>query len=71
MDLKSLLFGVKQHAGVSELFTLKQVCDLFKVHPNTLRNWDKKGMLVAVRIGEKRVRRYRREDLQKFLQETQ
>ena len=71
MDLKSLLFGVKQKAGVSELFTLREVCDLLKVHANTLRQWDKKGILVAVRIGEKRVRRYRKEDLVKFLEDSQ
>jgi DNA-binding transcriptional MerR regulator len=40
------------------------------VHANTLRLWDKKGILVAVRIGEKRVRRYRKEDLEKFLKEA-
>ena len=70
MGLKSILFGVKQKAGISELLTLREVCDLLKVHANTLRKWDKKGMLVAVRIGERRVRRYRKEDIEKFLQEA-
>ena len=70
MGLKSILFGVKQKAGISELLTLREVCDLLKVHANTLRNWDKNGMLVAVRIGERRVRRYRKEDIEKFLQEA-
>jgi excisionase family DNA binding protein len=70
MDLKSLLLGVKQKGSVSELFTLREVCDLLKVHANTLRLWDKKGILVAVRIGVKRVRRYRKEDLEKFLKEA-
>ncbi|OGM16529.1 hypothetical protein A2V56_00570 [Candidatus Woesebacteria bacterium RBG_19FT_COMBO_42_9] len=48
---------------IPELFTLKQACRILKVHPNTLRTWDKKGILVAIRIGEKKVRRYRKEDL--------
>lgn len=50
-----------------ELLTLQEACDLLKVHPNTLRQWDKKGILPAIRIGTKRVRRYRKEDLLKLL----
>jgi excisionase family DNA binding protein len=51
-----------------ELLTLQEACDLLKVHPNTLRQWDKNGTLPAIRIGQKRVRRYRKEDILKFLQ---
>ncbi len=52
---------------IPELLTLKQACGILKVHPNTLRAWDKKGILIAVRIGEKRIRRYRKEDILKFV----
>jgi excisionase family DNA binding protein len=48
------------------LLTLKEASELLKVHPNTLRAWDKKGILKAVRIGERKLRRYKREDLVKF-----
>lgn len=51
-----------------ELVTLKEACDLLKVHPNTLRAWDKKGILLAVRIGEKRIRKYRKDDIRKLMQ---
>ena len=50
-----------------ELITLKEACSLLKVHPNTLRAWDKKGILPAVRIGERRVRKYRKEDIIKLM----
>ena len=50
-----------------ELITLREAADILKVHPNTLRNWDKKGLLVAVRLGEKKVRRYRRIDIENFI----
>lgn len=46
-----------------ELLTLAEACQILKVHPNTLRKWDKKGILVAVRFGERRDRRYRKEDV--------
>ena len=50
-----------------ELITLKEACDILKCHPNTLRQWDKKGILVAVRFGERKDRRYRKEDILKLL----
>lgn len=36
------------------------------IHPNTLRQWDKKGILPAIRIGVKRVMRYRKADILKL-----
>ena len=53
---------------LQELLTLKQASELLKVHPNTLRAWDKKGILRAVRIGERGLRRYKREDLVKIME---
>lgn len=50
-----------------ELLTLKQASELLQVHPNTLRNWDKNGMLKAVRIGQRGLRRYKRDDIHKIL----
>lgn len=55
---------------ISEYLTLKQVSDLLKVHPNTLRNWDKNGTLKPIRIGERKIRRYKKEDVIKFLESS-
>lgn len=52
--------------NLSEYLTLKQVSELLKVHPNTLRNWDKNGTLKPIRIGERKIRRYKKEDLIRF-----
>ncbi len=52
---------------MEELLTLKEAAQILKVHVNTLRIWDKKGILIAIRIGEKRTRRYRKADLEKFI----
>lgn len=51
-----------------EYLTLKQACELLQVHPNTLRAWDKKGILKANRIGVRGVMRYKRLDLIRFLE---
>jgi excisionase family DNA binding protein len=64
----STVGGAKNRDELPELLTLKEASELLKCHPNTLRQWDKKGILPAIRIGEKRVRRYRKEDLLKFLE---
>ncbi len=52
---------------MEELLTLKEAANVLKLHPNTLRDWDKKGILKAVRIGIKKSLRYRKEDIEKFI----
>lgn len=52
-----------------EYLTLMQVADLLQVHPNTLRNWDKNDTLKAVRIGVRKIRRYKKSDVLKMLDE--
>jgi len=52
---------------MEKLLKLKEAAEILNVHPNTLRLWDRKGILVAVRIGEKKIRRYRLEDIKKFI----
>ena len=51
-------------AKMPELLTLAEACQILKVHPNTLRKWDKKGILKAVRFGQRGDRRYRKEDIE-------
>lgn len=55
------------NSRVPELYTISEVCDILKCHPNTLRKWDNKGILIAIRIGEKRIRRYKKEDIISFI----
>jgi len=50
--------------GMGELLTITEVSKLLKIHPNTLRAWDKKGILKAVRFGIRGDRRYKREDVE-------
>lgn len=58
----------KDDNKLPELITLKEASEVLKVHPNTLRAWDTKGILVAVRLGERRVRRYKIEDIKKLIE---
>ena len=46
-----------------ELLTLSEACEILHVHPNTLRAWDKKGILKAIRFGVRGDRRYTQKDI--------
>jgi excisionase family DNA binding protein len=50
-----------------KLLKLSEAAELLNVHPNTLRQWDKKGILKAVRFGQRGDRRYKKEDIEKFI----
>lgn len=61
-----ILVSISKYA-MEELLTLKEAAQILKVHANTLRLWDKNGTLIAIRIGAKRARRYKKVDLEKFI----
>lgn len=58
----------QKNTDIPELLTLKEACEILKCHPNTLRQWDKKGILPAIRIGERKARRYKKEDILKIIE---
>ena len=58
---------MKKDKEIPELLTMKETRELLKVHANTLRQWDKKGILKAVRFGARRDRRYKKEDVLNLL----
>ena len=49
------------------LIKLSEACKILNVHPQTLRAWDKKGILVAIRFGQRGDRRYKKEDIEKLM----
>ncbi len=49
------------------LLKTTEAAHLLNVHPNTLRLWDKRGILKAVRFGHRRDRRYQRVEIEKLL----
>ncbi|MFA6553461.1 MAG: helix-turn-helix domain-containing protein, partial [Patescibacteria group bacterium] len=69
------MFGGKTAKNIDwpalpKLLTIKQVCEILDVHPNTLRNWDESGRLKAVRVGARKDRRYEKESIRKtYLQQ--
>ena len=54
-----------------EFLRVSEASKLLGVHANTLRNWDKQGVLKPVRVGVRKERRYRRTDITKYLENSQ
>jgi hypothetical protein len=50
-----------------ELLTIKDVTHLLNVHANTLRNWEKEGLIQVIRIGPRKDRRYKKDIIQKMM----
>jgi excisionase family DNA binding protein len=56
-----------QHSTPPSLLTVKEAARLLHVHPNTVRRWHDIGLLSAYRVGPRGDRRFRLEDIERFL----
>ncbi len=50
--------------GLPELLSISQVAEIFSIHQDTLRNWEKEGILVPLRVGNRGDRKYRPQDIE-------
>ena len=48
--------------------TTTEAASYIKVHPETLRNWARKGLIPAAKLGNRGGFRFRREALDRFLE---
>jgi len=53
-----------------KLLRIREAAEMVGVNPETLRRWDNEGRLLAVRIGKRKDRRYKLEDIQKLISEN-
>lgn len=51
--------------------TTRDAGQLLGLHPNPVRRWSKEGILKAYRIGTRGDRRFKREDIVRFLNEAE
>jgi len=54
---------------MDDMLTVREVARLLHVHPNTLRRWSNNGRIRAYRITPRGDRRYKREEIARFLEE--
>lgn len=50
-----------------KLLRIKEAAEILGVNPATLRKWDKEGKLPAIKISKRGDRRYKMEDIEKFI----
>jgi excisionase family DNA binding protein len=55
---------------LSDMLTVREVARLLHVHPNTLRRWSNDGRIRAYRINRRGDRRFKREEVDRFLAES-
>ena len=51
---------------MDKLLTIKEVAELVKAHPNTLRRWEKEGVLKPIKTPGGH-RRYRLSEIERFM----
>jgi excisionase family DNA binding protein len=51
-----------------KLIRIKEAAEMLGVNPETLRRWDNEGRLKAVRLGKRKDRRYKEEDIKKIIE---
>ena len=51
----------------TDLMTIQEAARFIGAHTNTLRRWSDRGLLKAYRIGPRADRRFRRDDVVRFL----
>lgn len=49
------------------LLRIREAAEILGVNPETLRRWDREGKFKAVIISKRGDRRYKREDIEKFV----
>lgn len=54
-------------SDLPDLLTIREVAELLRISPLTIKRWGKKGKLPAIRINSRGDRRYRKEVIQRLL----
>ncbi len=62
---------VENDGHLSDMLTVREVARLLHIHPNTLRRWSNEGKIRAYRITRRGDRRFKREEVVRFLAELE
>jgi len=49
-----------------KMLSIGEVAEIFGIHQDTLRNWEKKGLITPLRVGPRKDRKYKPEDIERI-----
>jgi len=70
--IRTMSIGYKKTNKISlddlpDLLTIREVADILRVSPLTIKRWGKRGKLPAIRINSRGDRRYKKEVINRLL----
>lgn len=57
---------MKKTSKENALLSIGEVSNIFGIHQDTLRNWEKKGLITPLRVGPRKDRKYKPEDIERI-----
>lgn len=57
----------KKNTTLPKLLNIRQAAEVLNVHVETLRRWDNKGKLPAIKVNDRGDRRYKQADIESYL----
>jgi type I restriction enzyme M protein len=55
-----------KNTSTNKLLSISEVSQIFGIHQDTLRNWEKKGLITPLRVGPRQDRKYKPEDIERI-----
>ncbi len=60
---------MENNSRIGPMLTVREVARLLHIHSNTVRRWSDRGLIRVYRISRRGDRRFKREDIARFLAE--
>jgi len=60
----------KEKEILQKMLTIREVASILNIHSNTVRRWEKQGLLESYNIGPRRSVRFKQEDILDFLDKS-
>jgi len=57
---------MKKALHSTPILSISEVSSIFGIHQDTLRNWEKKGLITPLRVGPRKDRKYKPEDIERI-----
>lgn len=60
--------SLMKRENMPDILTLKQASEVLHCHPNTLRTWEREGLIQCIRFGKRGDRRFAKEEILRLLE---